>query len=134
MAGERSPMSEKLRVLVVDDEALVADFIADLVEEAGHEVIGIAATGEKALEYLERSDIDLAILDIRLKGRLNGIDLAQATRDRAIPHMFITGSGDPSTREAAEATGPLAILQKPFSQERLVSVLSQMAQRDHSLN
>jgi CheY-like chemotaxis protein len=127
-------MSERLRVLVVDDEALVADYVADLVEEAGHEVIGIAATGEKALEYLERSDIDLAILDIRLKGRLTGIDLAQTTRARAIPHLFITGSGDPSTREAAEATKPLAILQKPFSQERLVSLLGQMAQRDRSLN
>jgi CheY-like chemotaxis protein len=127
-------MTERLRVLVVDDEALVADYVADLVEEAGHEVIGIAATGEKALEYLERSDIDLAILDIRLKGRLTGIDLAQTTRARAIPHLFITGSGDPSTREAAEATKPLAILQKPFSQERLVSLLGQMAQRDRSLN
>ncbi len=42
-------MSEKLRVLVVDDEALVADYVADIVEEAGHEVIGIAASGEKAL-------------------------------------------------------------------------------------
>jgi hypothetical protein len=46
--------------------------------------------------------------------------------------MFITGSGDPSTREAAEATNPLAILQKPFSQARLVLVLSQVTRRDHS--
>ncbi len=133
MAGECSLMSDKLRILVVDDEALVADYVADLVEEAGHEVIGIAASGEKALEHLERSAIDLAILDIRLKGHMTGIDLAQATRARAIPHVFITGSGDPSTREAAEATQPLAILQKPFSQARLVLVLSQVMRRDHPL-
>jgi two-component system, response regulator PdtaR len=132
MAGERSPMNRKLRVLVVDDEALVADFVADLVEEAGHVVVGVAATGEKALEYLSQVPIDLAILDIRLKGHLSGIDLAEATRTRAIPHMFITGSGDPSTRQAAEATEPLAILQKPFSQQRLVSILSSVADSKHA--
>jgi CheY-like chemotaxis protein len=125
-------MNTKLRVLVVDDEALVADFVAELVEEAGHVVAGIAATGEKALEYLSQVPIDLAILDIRLKGQMNGIDLAEATRTHAIPHMFITGSGDPSTRQAAEATEPLAILQKPFSQQRLVSILNGVADRKHA--
>jgi len=120
-------MTRKLRILVVEDEALVADYVTDLVEEAGHEVVGIAATGERAFEYLEKAGIDLAILDIRLKGSLSGIDLAQTTRARSIPHLFITGSGDPATRQAAEATNPLAILQKPFSQERLISLLSQVA-------
>jgi CheY-like chemotaxis protein len=121
-------MTRKLRILIVEDEALVADYVADLVEEAGHEVVGIAVSGERAFEYLTKSPIDLAILDIRLKGSLTGIDVAQTTSARAIPHLFITGSGDPTTRKAAEATNPLAILQKPFSQERLVSVLREVAQ------
>jgi CheY-like chemotaxis protein len=125
-------MIRKLRILVVEDEALVADYVADLIEEAGHEVVGIAPSGERAFEYLEKHGIDLAILDIRLKGALSGIDVAQTTRTRAIPHLFITGSGDPMTRKAAEATAPLAILQKPFSQERLVSVLREVAQNHNS--
>ncbi|MFC5086209.1 response regulator [Microvirga arabica] len=116
-------MMGKLRVLVVEDEALVADYVADVIEEAGHEVAGFAATGEKALEYLLHERVDLAVLDIKLKGSLSGIDVAQAARERAIPHVFISGSGDPSTRQAAEATGPLAFLQKPFNQAKLVSVL-----------
>jgi CheY-like chemotaxis protein len=116
-------MNGRLRVLVVEDEWLVADYIVDVLEEAGHEVVATAATGEKALEYLERTLIDIAILDVKLKGRLSGIDVAHAARMRAIPHVFITGSGDPATRAAAEATTPIGFLQKPFSRAQLVAVL-----------
>jgi DNA-binding response OmpR family regulator len=123
MSDQRSTLSERLRVLVVEDEALVADYIADVLEEAGHEVAGFAATGEKALEAFGRDQIDLAILDIKLKGSMTGIDVAHAARDRAIPYVFISGSGDPLTRMAAEAINPLAFLQKPFNQKELVSVL-----------
>jgi CheY-like chemotaxis protein len=129
MPDQRSTLNGKLRILVVEDEALVADYVADVVEEAGHEVAGFAATGEKALQHLEQGRPDLAILDIKLKGSLSGIDVALRARELAIPHMFISGSGDPSTRQAAEATGPLAFLQKPFSQDRLVSVLRSAANR-----
>src|SRR3712207_8008840 len=67
---------------------------------------------------LFRSDrVDLAILDIKLKGSMSGIEVAQKARDCAIPHVYISGSGDPSTRQAADATGPLAFLQKPFNQQ-----------------
>lgn len=123
MSDQRSTLSERLRVLIVEDEALVADYIADVLEEAGHEVAGFAATGEKALEALARDRIDLAILDIKLKGPMTGIDVAHVARDRTIPYLFISGSGEPLTRLAAEATGPLAFLQKPFNQEELVSIL-----------
>jgi CheY-like chemotaxis protein len=119
----------RLRVLVVDDEALVADYVADLVEEAGHDVVGIAATGERALAYLARDGVDLAILDIKLKGTTTGIDLAVEARRRAVPHVFITGSGDPATREAALATAPLDFLQKPLDQRRLREVLARAAGR-----
>lgn len=117
-----------LNVLVVDDEVLVADFVADLVEEAGHRVVGIAATGEGAIALIARERIDLAILDIKLKGDLSGLDVAAEARSRAIPHVFITGSGDPSTRNAAERTQPLDFLQKPFSQERLAAVLRKVGE------
>jgi len=117
----------RLRVLVVEDEWLVADYIVDLLEEAGHEVVATAATGEGALGHLEQAGIDVALLDIKLKGNLSGIDVARAARARGIPHAFITGSGDPATRAAAEATGPLGFLQKPFSRDKLLAVLDQPA-------
>jgi two-component system, response regulator PdtaR len=129
MSDQRSILNGRLRVLIVEDEALVADYIVDVLEEVGHQVAGFAATGEKALEALARDRVDLAILDIKLKGAMTGIDVAHAARERAIPYLFISGSGEPSTRLAAEATGPLAFLQKPFNQEELVSVLRAAAER-----
>ena len=123
MPGQHSNVNGKLRVLVVEDEWLVADYILDVVEEAGHEVVAAVPTGVEALDHLEQKGIDVALLDIKLKGDMSGIDVAQAARARGIPHVFITGSGDPATRTAAEATGPLGFLQKPFSPAGLMAVL-----------
>lgn len=117
----------RLRVLVVEDEALVADYIAETIEEAGHEVVGILATGEAALERLGLNGVDLVLLDIKLKGSLSGIDVAGAASKRAVPHVYISGSGDPATRRVAEATGPVAFLQKPFSPDRLARLLEHLS-------
>ena len=124
MPGQHSIVNGRLRILVVEDEWLVADYIVDVLEDAGHEVVAVLATGEKALEHQERTAIDIALLDIKLKGSLSGIDVARAARASGIPHVFITGSGDPTTRAAAEATGPLGFLQKPFSPEGLMAILA----------
>lgn len=116
-------MSRRLRVLIVEDEYLVATYMADLVEEAGHEVVASVPTGEAALDHLAQGGINLAILDIKLKGALTGIDVAGTAQARSIPHVFVSGSGDPATRAAAEATGPVAFLQKPLDERRLKAVL-----------
>jgi CheY-like chemotaxis protein len=94
----------------------------DVLEEAGHEIVATVPTGERVLEHLQQAELDVALLDIELKGSLSGIDVA-----RGIPHVFITGSGDPATRAAAEATGPLGFLQKPFSREGLMTILGRAA-------
>jgi CheY-like chemotaxis protein len=117
----------KLRILVVEDEVLVADYISDIVEEAGHEVVAVAPSGEQALDYLERNGIDLAILDIKLKGRLTGIDVAASTCRCSIPHVYISGSGDPTTLKAARETNPLDFLQKPLDPRRLQGLLNRIA-------
>lgn len=124
MPDRHSNVNGRLRVLVVEDEWLVADYIVDVLEEAGHAVVATATTGERAIGHLEQEAIDVALLDITLKGSLSGIDVARAARARGIPHVFITGSGDPATRAAAEATGPLGFLQKPFSPEGLMAILA----------
>ncbi|HEV2602071.1 MAG TPA: response regulator [Microvirga sp.] len=112
-------MSAPLRVLVVEDETMIADYIADVLEEAGHEVVGIAATGAKAIEFLDELNPDAVLLDITLKGSMNGIAVAEVARTRGVPHLFISGSGDPLTRAAADATQPLGFLQKPFKPDDL---------------
>ncbi|HZH09825.1 MAG TPA: response regulator [Microvirga sp.] len=129
MPDQHSNINGKLRVLVVEDEWLVADYIADVLEDAGHEVVASVPTGQKALEHIERKGIDVALLDIKLKGGMSGIEVAEAARTWGIPHVFITGSGDPATRAAAEATGPLGFLQKPFNPEGLTAILGGVASR-----
>ncbi|WP_162560765.1 response regulator [Methylobacterium durans] len=119
-------MSQNLRVLIVEDEYLVASYLTDLVEEAGHEVIAAVETGESAQERLMDGGIDLAILDIKLQGILTGIDVARIARARLIPHVFVSGSGDPTTRTAAEATGPVAFIQKPLDQRQLDAVFTKL--------
>jgi DNA-binding response OmpR family regulator len=119
-------MTSSLRVLIVEDEYLVARFIADALEDAGYEVATCVATGEEAVEHFSAGGIDLAILDIKLKGALSGIDVAEAARKFGVAHLFVSGSGDPQTRAAAEATAPLAFLQKPLDERRLLTIMSKL--------
>lgn len=122
-------MSRSLRVLIVEDEYLVASYVADLVEEWGHEVVGVCATGAEAIDHLHRYDVEIAMLDIKLKGDLTGIDVGKVARARDVAHVFLSGSGDPATRSAALATHPRAFLQKPIDERQLRSILDGMPDR-----
>lgn len=123
-------MSRRLRVLIVDDEVLLADYVACVIEDEGHEVVGTAMTAREAMRLLLEHRPDLAILDIRLKGEADGIELATSIRASglSVPYIFITGSGDPETKARAQAVGPVAFLQKPFSDAKLLSLLANLAQ------
>jgi CheY-like chemotaxis protein len=124
MPGQAVSLSGGLRVLVVDDELLIADYIASVLEEAGHTVVGTAATADQALKLLRDTGADVALLDITLKGDSDGVELAQAIRrEHGLPHIFISGSGDPQTRQRAEDTNPLTFLQKPFKDAQLLTAL-----------
>jgi CheY-like chemotaxis protein len=117
-------VNRSLRVLIVEDEYFVASYMADLIEEWGHEVVAMCATGTEAIDLLNRCGIELAILDIKLKGDLTGTDVAKVAREQAVPFIFVSGSGDPATRSAVQATNPLAFLQKPVNEKQLRSILS----------
>lgn len=122
----------RLRVLVVDDELLIADYVALLLEEAGHVVIGPAGSAPEALDLLQRSAaVDAAVLDIKLPGRMDGIALAAeiVRRHGPVPFIFASGSGDPTTRQRAEAAAPLAFLQKPIEPDALLRALLRAAPR-----
>jgi CheY-like chemotaxis protein len=123
MSDQPATLNGSLRVLVVDDEFLIADYTTDILEEAGHRVVGTAASAEEALRVVETTEIDVAVVDITLRGRMDGIDLAHRLRQMGLRHLFISGSGDPTTLKRAQETGPLAFLQKPFDDSRLLAVL-----------
>ena len=114
------------RILVVDDEPLIAMDIVSNLREAGCEVVGPAATLDRAMALVESDTFDAALLDGNLGGR-SVDELAAAVTRRNIPFAFITGYGrDGLPKAFAQA----AIISKPFNREQLLEALSQMLRRD----
>lgn len=110
----------KVKVLVVEDEAIIAEDIFDTLEELGYDVLEPANTFSEAIEKIEAEHPDIAILDIQLSGKKNGIDLA--TRINGLyrfPFIFLTSNTDKITLEEAKKVEPLAYLVKPFGKEEL---------------
>jgi CheY-like chemotaxis protein len=122
------PAARQLRVLIVEDELLIADFVQMIVEDAGHSVLGIARTATEALAVMERTGgADLVTLDMKLAGDMDGVDLARVVRDRfGTPFVFMTGSAEAKSRARCEAERPMAVLQKPFRVEALEQVLASL--------
>ncbi len=107
--------SKPVSVLIVEDEALVASCIGDVLGESGFRVVGIAGSAQEALSLAGESRPSLALVDIRLTGPIDGIELACLLRQRFdLPAIFLSGLVDAATIERARAAQPLGFLPKPF--------------------
>ncbi|HET9931883.1 MAG TPA: ATP-binding protein, partial [Polyangiaceae bacterium] len=112
------------RVLVVDDERLVAREIAEELEEFGYEVAATASTADEALSLAREKRPDLVLLDVRIRGPRDGIEAATVLRDRfRIPVVFLTACADAETLTRAKSTDPYAYLVKPVSASDLRSTV-----------
>lgn len=110
----------KVRILVVEDEIIIADNICDALEDLGYEVSEPAITYSEAIETIKEFKPDLAILDIQLSGKKDGIDIAQTIKDDYnIPFIFLSSNSDVRTVGRAKEVAPSAYLVKPFSKEEL---------------
>lgn len=122
------------RVLVVEDEAVVAEEISEIVEAVGHDVVAKAPSAEQALVMAPAAQPDLAIVDVRLAGRMDGVELATTLRERfGLGIIFLTAYADDTTLERAKVTEPHAYLVKPFEPRELRSAISialHMRERD----
>lgn len=109
-----------MRVLIVEDEYLIASVLEDIVELQGHERLGPVSTVEQALAYAPRADI--ALVDLRLADGDSGRLLARRLVDRfGIEVIFVTGDAS-ALRDGFD--GALAVIQKPFRDEDIISALS----------
>lgn len=114
-------MSKK-RILVVEDEIIIADNICYTLEELGYEALEPAINYTEAIEIIEKEKPDLAILDIQLSGGKTGIDLAKMILEEySFPFIFISSNADIATISEAKKARPSAYLVKPFSKEELHS-------------
>lgn len=118
MNGAPRPLSGK-RVLVVEDEMLVAMFIEDALTEQGSLVIGPATVVSDALALLRREKIDVAVLDVSLNEE-ETYPVAEELHRQAIPFIFATGYGASGVKSGYEQHGTL---QKPFQESQLIALL-----------
>jgi CheY-like chemotaxis protein len=119
MTGENKEAAGR-RILVVEDEVLISMLIETMLRDAGHEVV-LAYTLPEALEVVGREAVDLAILDLNLKGQ-KVYPVAKMLAARGTPFIFATG-GDGAEVEGFPGSPWIA---KPFQEERLLSVVSKV--------
>jgi DNA-binding NarL/FixJ family response regulator len=106
------------RILIVEDEAVAALALERTLEELGYEVLGSVATGEDALKRAATDGPDIVVMDIRLAGRMDGIDAAAKIRDSTGAQIiFMTGYDDEETKRRALALKPLGLMSKPIDKD-----------------
>jgi CheY-like chemotaxis protein len=115
-----------LQVLVVEDEALIAEDLVQTVLEMGAAVVGIAASADEAIRIAAERRPDVVLMDIRLRGVDDGIKAAGTIREMInAAIIFCTGNGDHSTRRRIAAFGNAQLLLKPVTSEELARALGQ---------
>lgn len=125
-----SQTSPVLNILIVEDDMIVGTHISMLLTEAGYEVSGLLPSAEAALSHLEAHDTDLVLMDINLKGKMDGIEAAQHIYERhGLPVIFLTANSDPGTFQRAKQALPYAFLNKPFQPEALLQAIELAAYR-----
>lgn len=112
----------KTRILIVEDESIVAMDIKHRAEGLGYTVIGVTPSGEEALELVRENPPDLILMDIVLKGKMDGIEAAQRIHDDYdIPVLYLTAYSDEETLKRAKITEPFGYIIKPFEDRELHS-------------
>ena len=126
-------MSEKPRILVVEDEAIVAMNLRRMLNHLGYGVVDVVDSGEEAIDRAADLSPDLILMDIRLAGTIDGIEAAEEIRDRFdIPVVYLTAYADEATLQRAKLTGPFAYLLKPV-EERALHTAVEVALYKHKM-
>lgn len=110
------------RILIVEDEVLVAMHLEDLLTEMGHQVVGPATRVNQAMELARRSEIDMAVLDVNVAGRTS-FPVADVLRQRGIPFVFATGYG---AEGFVEGYRDEPTLRKPYEPQELMRAIAAM--------
>jgi two-component system, response regulator PdtaR len=114
-------MEEKFKILIIEDELLVAKDISARLQQKSYEIVGIADNCEDALTLFQATKPDLVLLDITIKGDKDGIKTAQELYEiRPIPFIYLTAHTDLDTLQRAKNTFPTAYLVKPFTTNNLL--------------
>lgn len=113
-------------ILIVEDEALVASYIKTVLGQSGYAVAGTAASGPEALSLAAETRPELALVDIRLTGPIDGIELAARLRRQfGTRSIFLSGLMDANTQRRAREADPLGFLYKPFRPSQVFNAIEE---------
>ncbi len=108
------------RILIVEDERITAEDLHDILTEMGYHVTAIVSSGEEAIREAEQNPPDLALMDIRIKGDMDGTETARVLSERFdIPVVYLTAHADRETLQRAKRAKPLGYIVKPFQESEL---------------
>ncbi len=111
-------------ILIVEDERIVATDLRGRLTSFGYTVVGMASTGEEAIRMTEERSPDLVLMDITLKGEMDGIQAAGTILERhEIPVLYLTAHADSGTLARAKVTGPFGYILKPFDERDLLTTV-----------
>ncbi len=130
-------MEQPIRILIVEDNVIIADDMQSMLEEIGYEIVDNVIVYEQAEEVLKTQQVDLVLIDIILASDKTGIDLGKHIRENYdIPFIFVTSNSDRATVENAKTVKPNGYLVKPFEQQDLYTsieiALSNFSQAEKS--
>ena len=118
MQGDIKKMSAK--ILIVEDERITAEDLRDILTDLGYTVTASVASGADAIAQVEETPPDLALMDIRIKGEMDGTETARILRERFnIPVVYLTAHADTATLSRAKLAQPLGYITKPFQEAEL---------------
>ena len=108
-------MDKTLKILVVEDEELIAIRLVEELTRLGHHVVGSVVTGEAGVQLAEQEQPDIILMDVRLAGEMDGLEAAQRIRTSStVPFIFITGYPDEKLKEEADRLQPAVYIVKPI--------------------
>ncbi|CAN5547179.1 N/A [soil metagenome] len=123
-------MESPFKILIVEDEMLIGANISLQLSKLGYHITGVVPRGEEALEQIKIERPDIVLLDIQLKGKLDGIETAvHIQREFGIPVIYLTANADEAHFERAKATNPYAFISKPFKKSDLQYAVQLAADR-----
>ncbi len=111
------------RILIVEDDALIAEDIKDICELEGYKVPSVCYNYHQSIVAIQNNVFDIALLDINLENEKSGLDVAEFIRNmlHPIPILFLTSYSDKTYLQAAKKYQPVGYITKPFQEEQLIS-------------
>jgi CheY-like chemotaxis protein len=120
----------KANIMVVEDEGVVSIDIQNMLRKAGYNIAAVAYRGEEAVKKAELTNPDLVLMDIGLKGEIDGIEAAKRIRESLqIPVVFLTGFADQVTVAKAQEVNPSGFIIKPINEEELQKTLDEILKK-----